>query len=65
MNSLDIIAIEENGIFTAKHNNHYWHVEKGATLVTGRFEGRNVLEYASRPVTTKRAFVDWVLRVYF
>ncbi|MGL4668906.1 MAG: hypothetical protein ACRCWR_13375 [Saezia sp.] len=65
MNSRDIIAVEENGTFKAKHKNHYWHVEKGTSLVSGRFEGRDVLEYVARPVTTRRALVDWVLRVYF
>ncbi|MGL4476179.1 MAG: hypothetical protein ACRCT7_17260 [Shewanella sp.] len=65
MNSRDFVAIEDNGSFKATKNNNYWIVEKGAMLVTGTFEGRELLEFTSRPIQTKSALVDWILRVYF
>lgn len=65
MNSRDFLTSEENGQFKAKQNGHYWIVDKGSTLITGHCDGREVLEFASKPIKNKSALVDWVLRVFY
>ncbi|GIU51185.1 hypothetical protein TUM4438_41440 [Shewanella sairae] len=65
MNSRDFQLTEQDGQFKAKQSSHYWTVEKGSALITGRFEGKEVMEFASKPITTKSALVSWVLDVYY
>ena len=65
MNSRDFMTTEDNGQFKAKQNSHYWTVDKGSALITGNFDGRDVLEFASKPIKTKSALVDWVLKVFY
>ncbi|WP_394230560.1 hypothetical protein [Shewanella colwelliana] len=65
MNSFDFQTSEDTGQFKTKHNNNFWEVDKGGTFITGRFEGKNVLEFSTKPINTKSALVGWVLRVFY
>ena len=65
MKTWDFMTTEDNGQFKVKKNNHYWEVEKGSALITGQFNGEAIIEFSSKPIQTKYALVDWVIKVFY
>ena len=65
LNTRDFMTSEIDGQFKTKQSSHYWTVEKGSAMITGRFEGKSVMEFASKPIKNKSALVAWVLDVFY
>ncbi|QDO84053.1 hypothetical protein FM037_13400 [Shewanella psychropiezotolerans] len=65
MKDSDFSSSVVDGQLKVVNGDNYWLVEIGRLFVTGKFEGQDIVEFASASITTRREFVLWIQRVFY
>ncbi|MCL1064264.1 hypothetical protein MK852_19285 [Shewanella benthica] len=65
MKDSDFSSCVVDGQLKVVNGDNYWLVDIGRLFVKGKFEGQELIEFASAPISSLREFVLWIQRVFY